>query len=133
MKFFSGIFFSLLTFVFAQEGSSVTNGLIAAQRDLTLSHNFFEVSLYLNRDETSAYLYRINREVIKSHISSYAFIKTLAFEARDEIEAIEKTELNEQCIDGVLSRWGLQYTRYNYSTSYIFVYKQAKTKYIFSH
>lgn len=77
----------------AQETPSVTEGLLSAQRDLRLSHRFFETSFYLNRDETSAYMYRINREVVKSHIDSYEFIKTLAFEAREEIDAIEITEL----------------------------------------
>lgn len=111
MKLFLVVTLGWIAVIAAQENSTVTQGLLATQEDLTLSHRFFEVSLYLNRDETSAYLYRINREIIKSHINSYAFIKTLAFEARDEIEAIEKTELNEQCIDNVLNRWNLQYTR----------------------
>lgn len=111
MKFVSGIFFSLIGFVFTQESPTVTEGLLKAQTELTLSHRFFEVTLYLNRDETSAYLYRINREVIKSHINSYGFIKNLAFETRDEIDRIERTELNEQCIDDVINRWELQFTR----------------------
>jgi hypothetical protein len=111
MKLFLVKFLGFITAVVAQQNFTTTEELVAAQVDLTLSHRFFETSLFLNRDETSAYLYRINREVIKSHINSYAFIKTLAFEARDEIEAIEVTELNDQCIDDVLNRWRLQYTR----------------------
>jgi hypothetical protein len=94
MKLFFGILFSLLTVTVSQENPMMTEGLLKAQEDLILSHNFFEIFLYLNRDETSAYLYRINREVVKAHL-----------------EAIERTELNEQCIDNVINRWHLQFTR----------------------
>ena len=109
MKLFFVIFFYLLAFASSQ---SVTEELVAIQDDLGLSHTFFEVSLFLNRDETLAYMYRIQREVIKAHLNSYAFIKTTALDARDEIEAIKRTELNELCLDAVLNRWSLQYTRY---------------------
>ena len=108
MTLFLVIFFFLLAFVSSQ---TVTEKLIATQDDLELSHTFFEVSLISNRDETSAYMYRIKREVIKAHLNSYAFIKTTALDARDEIEAIKRTVLNEQCLDAVLNRWNLQYTR----------------------
>jgi hypothetical protein len=110
MKFLVAVL-SFVGFVAGQEGQTVTEGLLASQDDLGHSHLFFEVSLFQNRDETSAYMYRIQREVIKSHMNSYEFIKTTALEARDEIEAIERTELNEQCLDDVINRWTLQYTR----------------------
>lgn len=93
------------------QGVSVTDDLLRSQEDLSLSHEFFEVSLFLNRDETSAYMYRIQREVIKSHLNSYEFIKTTALDALEEIEAVERTELNEECLDDLLNRWRLQYTR----------------------
>lgn len=91
--------------------TTVTEDLLTAQEDLSHSHEFFEVSLFLNRDETSAYMYRIQREVIRSHLNSYEFIKTTALDAREEIDAIERTELNEECLDDLINRWSLQYTR----------------------
>lgn len=108
MKLTFGLF---LAFVAAASAQTVTEDFLAAQADLALGHEFFETTLFLNRGQISAYLYRINREIIESHINTYAFIKNLGLETREEFEAIPVTEANQQCLDNVINRWDLQITR----------------------
>lgn len=111
MKFSLGV---LLTFAVAVYGQTVTEGLLSAQADLALGHEFFETTLFLNRGQISAYLYRINREIIDSHINTYAFIKNLGIETRTEFEAIPSTPENTDCLNNILNRWDLQVVRYGH-------------------
>lgn len=89
----------------------ITEAMLAAQADLSLGHRFFETAIYTNRAQISAYLYRINREIINSHINTYAYIKNLGLDTRAEIEGFETDENSQSCVDGVLARWNLQITR----------------------
>lgn len=108
MKLTFGLF---LAFVAAASAQTVTEQFLASQADLALGHEFFETTLFLNRGQISAYLYRINREIIDSHINTYAFIKNLGLETREEFEAIPVTDANRQCLENVINRWDLQITR----------------------
>lgn len=110
MKLTLAIFLSFAVAVFGQ-GGTVTDGFLAAQADLSLGHEFFETTLFLNRGQISAYLYRINREIIDSHINTYAFIKNLGLETLAEFETLQSTPENEECLNNVLRRWDLQVTR----------------------
>lgn len=110
MKLTLAIILSCAVAVFGQDGT-VTEGFLSAQADLSLGHEFFESTLFLNRGQISAYLYRINREIIDSHINTYAFIKNLGLETRAEFEALESTTESEECLNNVLRRWDLQVTR----------------------
>lgn len=109
MKLTFGLFLAFVAAVSAQ--TTVTEDFLAAQADLALGHEFFETTLFLNRGQISAYLYRINREIIDSHINTYAFIKNLGLETLEEVEAIPRTPANEQCLDNIINRWDLQITR----------------------
>lgn len=111
MKLTFGLFLTLVVAVFGQDGPTVTEGLLAAQADLALAHRFFEQAVALNRNQISAYLYRINREIIDSHINTYAFIKDLGLDTLAEIEALETTEEQEACVNNILNRWNLQKLR----------------------
>lgn len=108
MKLTLGIFLTLVAGALSQ---TVTDGLLSAQADLALGHEFFETAFFLNRGQVSSYLYRINREIIDSHINTYEFIKTLGLETSAEIEAIEVNDQNRECVNSVQARWGLQMTR----------------------
>lgn len=110
MKLTLAIFLTCAVAVYGQ-GPTVTDELLAAQSDLALGHEFFETTLFLNRGQISAYLYRINREIIDSHINTYAFIKLLAYSTRDEFDLIESNEFNEECLNTVRNRWELQINR----------------------
>lgn len=110
MKLILAVFFTLVASAFTQ-GPTVTDVFLTQQADLALTHEFFEMAIFLNRGQVSSYLYRINREIIESHINTYAFIKTRGLEAEAELDAIEVTENNEECLNNIKNRWSLQVAR----------------------
>jgi hypothetical protein len=95
----------------------VTADLLAAQADLAIGHRFFETAIYMNRGQISAYLQFINRAIIDSHIDTYAYIKNLGIETRDEINGLETDAQSEQCVARILNRWDLQINRYGHRLS----------------
>lgn len=104
------IVLTLAVAAFAQN-QTVTEGLLSAQADLALGHRFFEQTISLNRNQISAYLYRVNREIITSHIDTYAFIKNLGLETIAEIEGLPTNKESEACVNNILNRWNLQKLR----------------------
>lgn len=111
MKFVIFILFAV-TFVVAQDNETTTEGLLRSQEDLTLGHEFFETTLFLNRGQISAYMNRINSEVISSHLDAYALMKERILETNEALDAIEVTSETEECLNNVRNRWGLQITRF---------------------
>jgi hypothetical protein len=111
MKAVFGLVFSLVVAASAQSDPAVTAGLLAAQDELATAHKFTEQTVFLSRNQVSAYLYRINREIIDSHINTYGFIKNLGLDTIAEIEGFEATEEQQACVDSVLERWNLQKLR----------------------
>ena len=112
MKLLLGVLLTFAVAVYGQDdGITVTEGLLAAQADLTLGHTFFETILFINRGQISTYLHFINSEIINSHIDTYQFIKELGISTRAEFEAIERTPENNDCLDTIKNRWDLQVTR----------------------
>lgn len=95
--------------VTAQEDVTVTEGLLEAQADLSLTHEFFEQFLFVNRGQISAYMYQIQRPIITSHMDAYANIRTSFDEAETALDAMSPTDA--PCLDGVRTRVGLQRTR----------------------
>jgi hypothetical protein len=112
MKLAASFLCSVLFIVgsFAQN-ETVTEGLLAAQADLSLSHSFFETVFAVNREQISDSLHLLNEGVISSHIDTYAFIKNLGIQMRAEIDAIEVTPLNEECVADLINRLNLQLSR----------------------
>jgi hypothetical protein len=113
MKVTLGLFLSLAVLAINAQGPTVTEGLLAAQEDLALSHRFFEQTVFANRNLVSTYLYRINREIIDSHIDTYAFIKETGRSTLDSIEAKipESSEEEVVCVNRIINRWNLQKLR----------------------
>lgn len=113
MKLALGIFliFAVGAVIANDDLHESTEQLLAAQTDLALGHRFFETAIFLNRAQISAYLYRINREIINSHIDTYALIKNLGLDTLAELDALPTTEENEQCVANVRNRWDLQVAR----------------------
>lgn len=104
---------AILAFVVAvaAQDATITDGLLEAQADLSLGHEFFETTLFLNRGQISAYMYRINNELITSHIDAYADMKTKVLETDEIFDGFEVNQQNEQCLNSVRTRWNLQVTR----------------------
>lgn len=95
--------------VTAQDDVTVTDGLLEAQADLSLGHEFFEQFLFVNRGQISAYMYQIQRPVITSHMDAYANIRNSFDEAESTLDAIVPED--DGCIDNARTRLGLQRTR----------------------
>lgn len=113
MKQFAGILVLIAaTFVATQETETTTEGLLRSQADLTLGHEFFETTLFINRGQISAYMNRINSELISSHIDAYAHMKGQILETNEALDAFEVTPQSEECLNSVRNRWGLQVTRF---------------------
>lgn len=110
MKLLLGVLLTFAVAVYGQDGT-VTDGLLSAQDDLALGHEFFETLLYINRGQVSSYLQLINREIIESHINTYQYVKELGLNTLAEFERIERTVQNTQCLDSILNRWDLQTIR----------------------
>jgi hypothetical protein len=111
MKLVVGILFACVVGAFAQ-GGQLTQDLLSAQRDLSVTHEFFETLMAMNRGQLSSYIYRIGRTLIDSHINTYEFILTRGLAAREEIEALPIENPGEQvCIENVLRRFDLQKQR----------------------
>lgn len=95
----------------AQIDETLTRGLLDSQADLALGHEFFETAMFLNRGQISAYMYRINRELIDSHINAYSTMKTQILAINEELDSMDVTEGNEVCLNSVRNRFDLQVTR----------------------
>lgn len=106
-----------VTFVAAQVDETTTEGLIRSQADLTLGHEFFETTLFINRGQISAYMNRINTEIISSHIDAYGHMKEAILETNEALDAFEVNEQSEECLNTVRNRWGLQITRFGIQLS----------------
>lgn len=103
------IAFLFVAVVTAQDGVTVTEGLVEAQADLTLTHEFFEQFLFVNRGQISAYMYQIQRPVITSHMDAYANIRNSFDEAEAALDATNPS--STECLAGVRNRVSLQRTR----------------------
>lgn len=86
---------------------TVTDGLRDSQADLALGHEFFETTLFINRGQISAYIYRINRELIDSHIAAYGNMKEHILATNDALDVFEPSE----CMTAVRQRWEFQINR----------------------
>lgn len=114
MKLFLGtVLLALLAAVASQDAATtVTEELIGAQADLTLSHAFAETLLSVNREQISSYMNRISRELITSHVDAYANMKDQILETNEALDAFEVTERSEACLNKVRNRWNLQVSRF---------------------
>lgn len=99
----------LFVAVVTAQDPTVTEGLLEAQADLSLTHEFFEQFLFVNRGQISAYMYQIQRPIITSHMDAYANIRTSFDEAETAIDAMSPTD--SPCLESVRSRVVLQRTR----------------------
>jgi hypothetical protein len=113
MKLILGIFliFTVGSVISQDDLHESTEQLLASQSDLSLGHRFMETAIFLNRAQISAYLYRINREIINSHIDTYAFVKNLGLDTLAELDGLQTTPENEGCVNNIRNRWTLQVTR----------------------
>lgn len=121
MNKFSGVL--ILIFIIGACAQDVTQDLQRAQEDLVLSHRFIEESINLNRNQVSNYINRINIQILDSHIDSYAFIKNIGLNVTAEIDAIEVTNFNEQCLDSLRNRWNIQIRRLFITPIKLFFYE----------
>lgn len=100
--------FLLLALAYSQ-AQTVTEDLLAAQEELTISHEFAELYVIQSRLLLSDYLSRIEVFVIDHFMEAYAAIKITGLETREEMESFVEPSF---CKDAVRARWELQLTRY---------------------
>ncbi|KAG5679342.1 hypothetical protein PVAND_008914 [Polypedilum vanderplanki] len=112
MKFVVGILVACFAFgVNAQDGA-LTERLLSAQGDLSLTHELFETIMGINRGQLSAYIYRVTRVVLESHLDSYEFIFTNGADARAQIEALTPgNDAERACVERFQRRFELQKQR----------------------
>lgn len=106
-----GIILLFVVAVTGQNSASITDGLLEAQDELTLGHEFFETALFLNRDQMSAYMYSINRPLIDSHMDAFESMGIALSKAFEQLDALEVNERTEECLASVRNRINLQQTR----------------------
>jgi hypothetical protein len=86
--------------------------ILSVQDELGHTHLFFETLFGLNRGTLSAYIYRLTRAILNSHLDTYEFIFLRGIETRDRINALQpENEGQEQCIARWLNRFELQKQR----------------------
>jgi hypothetical protein len=109
MKLVTGLLvFALALGAYAQEDT-----FISVQGELGLTHRFFETIMGLNRGQLSAYIYRITRALLNSHLDTYQFIFVNGEEARDHINSLVPANDGEAaCIEGWRNRFELQKLRF---------------------
>lgn len=109
MKLITG----LLVFAFALGAYSQQETVMTVQDELGLTHRFFETLMGINRGQLSAYIYRITRALLDSHMDTYEFIAVNGAEARDHIASLEAANDGEQaCLDTWTRRFELQKQRF---------------------
>lgn len=112
MKLVIGILLVCASLGANAQGGALIEGLMSAQADLSLTHEFFETIMGLNRGQLSAYIYRVTRIVLVSHLDTYEFIARAGAEARDTIAALNPTNpAEEMCVDRFQRRFELQKQR----------------------
>jgi hypothetical protein len=85
---------------------------MSVQGELGLTHEFFETLMGLNRGQLSAYIYRVTRAVLDSHMDTYEFIFVNGGEARDHINSLTPSNPGEEeCLDTWIRRFELQKQR----------------------
>ncbi|KAL7047885.1 hypothetical protein ACKWTF_003140 [Chironomus riparius] len=109
MKLITG----LLVFAFALGAYSQQETVLTVQDELGLTHRFFETIMGINRGQLSAYIYRITRALLDSHMDTYEFIFVNGAEARDHINSLEAANEGQQmCLDTWTRRFELQKQRF---------------------
>lgn len=106
LKYFAILFLAALA-AGQDVPTTITDGLRDSQADLALGHEFFETTLFINRGQISAYMYRINRELIDSHVDAYGNMKERILATNDALDEFEPSE----CLNAVRQRWEFQINR----------------------
>lgn len=103
------VIFMLVAFANCQQLATVTEDLHAAQRELTIGHEFAEIFLVHNRERLSSYLEHMELEILHSFMEAYAKIKNTGIATREIMEEFTEPSV---CFDRIRARWELQVTRY---------------------
>lgn len=109
------IFIVCLLFALANgQTQTVAEDLIAAQRELTIGHEFAELFLVQNRGRLSYYLTEMELQILNAFLIAYEDIKITGIETRETMDSyVEPSE----CKDNIRARWELQVTRYGQKLS----------------
>lgn len=110
------IFIVCMLFALAngQAARTVAEDLVAAQRELTIGHEFAELFLVQNRGRLSYYLTEMELQILHAFLTAYEDIKITGIETRETMDSyVEPSE----CKDNIRARWELQVTRYGQKLS----------------
>lgn len=111
MKLLIVLLFAFMA-VHARDGEPINEALLRAQRELSVTHGFFEEIISSSRSTLSGYIEVSSRMFIDSHINAYGKMKTVALDTDHAISEIAETESNRECLNRIKSRWGIQIQRY---------------------
>jgi hypothetical protein len=90
---------------------TVTEGLLQAQADLSLGHEFFEMNIIGSRDTLSVFINSDVSRLLDSHMDAYAEMRIIADDTTAALDEIAQTPETEQCIAAVINRWRIQISR----------------------
>lgn len=88
---------------------STKDGLLRAQNELSIGHEFAELTLAINRNVITSYVAIVSSSVLDSFMDSYSEIKQIG----DETTIIfNEISAPNACHNRIIARWELQITRY---------------------
>jgi hypothetical protein len=113
MKIF--VIFALFALANCQTANqTVTDELMAAQAELSISHEFAELLMLQNRERLSNYLEQIEQFTLDTFLTAYGQVKTVGIDTRRQMDEFEEPSF---CKDRIRARWELQVTRYGQKLS----------------
>jgi hypothetical protein len=122
------IFFIFAASVNTQEWEDTVTGLLQAQAELAVGHEFFEMNIIASRDTLSTANYGFMRQILETHMDVYAGMKTIA----DDTTAALNVMDDNQCISAVRQRWDIQVSRAGQSLSRcIATFNRSKRFFVF--
>lgn len=96
---------------------TVTEGLLHAQADLAVGHEFFEMNIIMSRDDLSAFIYGDIMQLLDAHMDAHDAMKLIMNDTTDALEGIESSPQTESCLAAVRNRWQIQIHRAGQSLS----------------
>lgn len=91
-----------------QSLDTVTNELLNAQRELSITHEFAELQAYINRNIISSYVEMMNEVLIKSFMGTYREMITIENEVLAALDGMSPSD----CLNTVRTRFNLQVSRH---------------------
>ncbi|CAO1398661.1 unnamed protein product [Diamesa hyperborea] len=114
MKVFLVILLAAVVATVTANREHTKDGLLRAQKELSIGHDFAEMTLAINRNVITSYIAIVSSSVLDSFMDSYSEIKQIG----DETSIIfNDITAPNACQSRINARWELQITRYGQKLS----------------